>query len=454
MPERRAVLPPAPGLEAGARPARPRWRPDLDGPQLLEPAARLPGRPGRGGEHAAPGRLLAGERHDREGRPLAEPALPLQHRRPLRPLRRRHGGGKGVPAAGQGGQLRGRAGGPPQDHRRAAVPGRRDRDRGHARAQRRPRRRGALAVALPGPRGDGRGLRLEERALRLHDELGGRAAPVRRPGGDGEGSRRRVRPRAAAGERLAPGLPGEVGAVGAVLRGHQHLLRHPDQRGDDGPLHPRAPGLDAGRCRRRPARARLGQRDVRQPALGALRRSRHERADGLRGAGQQPHLAAGLARAALGGGGRRPVAQGAGGAQPDLGDLHGGHRRQEPLLPRRHLAHRRLRRLRAPLPARDGGGAGARAPRPEPPAADELGRPVDRVRKGRDRLREVGRGLAGEAQARGVGARGDRGRDHEVGPEDPRAGGRGHRPAGGRPPGGVPRNDEIEGLRDAGPPAS
>ena len=110
--------------------------------------------------------------------------------------------------------------------------------------------------------------------------------------------------------------------------------------------------------------------------------------------GQQPHLAPGLARAAVGGGSRRPVAQGAGRPEPELGDVHGRHRRQEPLLPRRRLAHRRLRRLRAPLPARDGGGAGARARRPEPPAADELGRPVDRVREGRDRLREVGRGLA------------------------------------------------------------
>jgi hypothetical protein len=63
---------------------------------------------------------------------------------------------------------------------------------------------------------------------------------------------------------------------------------------------------------------------VRQPAVVALRRSRHERADGLRGARQQPHLAPGFARAALGGGGLRLVAQGAGGPEPELGDLHGG----------------------------------------------------------------------------------------------------------------------------------
>ena len=51
------------------------------------------------------GRLLAGERDDRDGRSVAEPALPLQHRRPLRPLRRRHGGGEGLPPAGQGGSF-------------------------------------------------------------------------------------------------------------------------------------------------------------------------------------------------------------------------------------------------------------------------------------------------------------------------------------------------------------
>ena len=158
-----------------------------------------------------------------------------------------------------------------------------------------------------------------------------------------------------------------------------------------------------GTVRRHP---RLGERDVRQPAVVAVRRSRHERADGLRGAGQQPHLAPGLARAAVGGGSRRPVAQGAGRPEPELGDLHGGHRRQEPLLPRRHLAHRRLRRLRAPLPARDGGGAGARAPRPEPPAADELGRPLDRLRRRRDRVREVGRGLARDGSSSGRGSPG------------------------------------------------
>jgi len=43
--------------------------------------------------------------------------------------------------------------------------------------------------ALPRPRHDRRGVRLEERAVRLHDELGGGAATVRRPGRDGEGAR-------------------------------------------------------------------------------------------------------------------------------------------------------------------------------------------------------------------------------------------------------------------------
>ena len=43
------------------------------------------------------------------GRALAEPAVPLQHRHPLRPLRRRHDRREGLPAARQGGELRRRA---------------------------------------------------------------------------------------------------------------------------------------------------------------------------------------------------------------------------------------------------------------------------------------------------------------------------------------------------------
>ena len=138
-------------------------------------------------------RLLAGERDDREGRPLAERAVPVQHGGPLRPLRRRHGGGQGLPPAGQGGGLRGRARGPPQDHGRPPLPRGRHRDRRHARAQREGRRRRSLAVALPRPRGDRRGVRLEERALRLHDELDGRPPPLRLARGDGPGARRGLR---------------------------------------------------------------------------------------------------------------------------------------------------------------------------------------------------------------------------------------------------------------------
>ncbi len=109
VPERGSVLPPAPGLEARARPARPRGRPDLDGPRLLEPPPRLPGGSRRRREHAPSRRLLAGPRDDRKRGPVAERAVPLQHRRPLRPLRRGHGRGEGLLAAGQGRRLRGRA---------------------------------------------------------------------------------------------------------------------------------------------------------------------------------------------------------------------------------------------------------------------------------------------------------------------------------------------------------
>ena len=172
LPERGAVLPPAPGLEARARPARARRRPDLDGAQLLEPAPRVPGRPRGRREHAPPGRPLDRARLHSAGRSLAQRAVPVQHRRPLGPLRRRHDRGEGLPSARQGGLLRGRARGPPRDHGRAALPRGRDRHRGHPGSPRPTRRPRPLALALPRPLSDGGGLRVRQGDLRATPRTG------------------------------------------------------------------------------------------------------------------------------------------------------------------------------------------------------------------------------------------------------------------------------------------
>src|SRR5512146_1409164 len=58
--QRRALLLPAPGLEARARPPRPRRRPTRDGALLAEPALRLLRRRERAGHDGADCRLLPG----------------------------------------------------------------------------------------------------------------------------------------------------------------------------------------------------------------------------------------------------------------------------------------------------------------------------------------------------------------------------------------------------------
>ena len=409
VPERRAVLPPAPGLEARARPARPRRRPDLDGPRLLEPAARLPGRPGGRREHAAAGRLLARPRDDREGR-SAWPNVPFPYNTDV------HSGrydgdmvaGKGFLQPDKAGALRGRA-------RRLST-------RSPARRATWRRRVGiADTLARHARPGDADH---SPWPFRVHAVTGevfastngrfdyttnwmGALRLLRRA--------RRAWARGAwpsttrarrARERLAAGPPREVAAVGAVLRGHQHLLGHPDQRRD--------------RWRSTSSRTRAGWRTaLPRSAASSTGRTRRSATRCGRGTASSPRTS------------RRPTrcrATATPRAQASL-ELLWAEAAGDPS--RKAQAVRNLswatymvdtdgknRYYRDDVWLTDGYGdyvrhylrAMAAAPelaprRPEPPAADELGRPLDRLRSRRDRLREVGRGLARAAQARRVGAR-------------------------------------------------
>ena len=95
---------------------------NLDGAVVVAAALRLHGRRRGVGQHGAPRRLLARPRPVRRGRGLAPPAVSLQHRRPLGPLRRGHARRQRRAATGQGGLLRQRTGRALPTHRPAALP--------------------------------------------------------------------------------------------------------------------------------------------------------------------------------------------------------------------------------------------------------------------------------------------------------------------------------------------
>ena len=257
----------------------------------------------------------------------------------------------------------------------------------------------------------------------------------------GEGRVGRLRPRAAAGERLAPGLPAEVAAVGALLRGHQHLLRHPDQRGDDGALRPREPGVDRGRqgvVRRildwgnatfgNPLWSRYG-------VLATNEQTAYE-VPGNSHTSRQASLELLWAEAA-GDPSRKAQAVRNLSWATYMVDTDGKNRYYHDDI---WLTDGYGDYVRHYLRAM------AAAPELAPPDQNHLLRTSSvvraiQLRRGRDRLREVGRRLARAAQARGVGAGRRRGRDDAVGPADAGPRGRGHREAGGHPPGEVTGGD-------------
>ena len=98
-------------------------------------------------------------------------------------------------------------------------------------------------------------------------------------------------PHATDSRRLAQDLSAEDQQVGALLRGRRTLVGHGNQCRHPRLVHPRASGVGSQLARASERHPRLELQDVRQPGVGEVRRRRHQRADGIQGARQQPHLA-------------------------------------------------------------------------------------------------------------------------------------------------------------------
>ena len=247
----------------------------------------------------------------------------------------------------------------------------------------------------------------------------------------------RVRAGAAARERLAPGLPGEVAAVGAVLRGHQHLLGHPDQRGDAGALRPREPGLDGGRRRDGPAASSTGgtrrsaTRCGRATAFSPRTSRRPTRCRATATPRARPRSSCcGRRQPATRRARRRPSGTSAGRrtwSTPTARTATTATTSGSPTATATTCATTcgRWRRRRSWRP---------------PTRTTCCGRARSSVRSSTGRTRSPTRsGTPASRERLKLGAwepGAIEGGDDAVGPEDPGAGGRGRRPAGGRPPGG------------------
>ena len=230
-----ALLHAAPGLEArGRRSAWPRRGPARHGALIVEPAARLPGRPVDRHQHALHGRLLPGAWPVITRVEVATPAVPVQRGRAQRDVRRRHARGQGIPAAGQGRILRRRAGDPGQDHGRHQISCGRWPDGRHAGSAGRGGRCGAFAVAVSRARGRNGHAGGPEGLDHIHDELDGCAPAVRSPEAVRTRRHGTARSRARARHGVAGGASDEDQQLGPVLRGHRRVLEHGDQRRHDG----------------------------------------------------------------------------------------------------------------------------------------------------------------------------------------------------------------------------